>query len=111
MRITDSGKTNKSANCWLCKDAHNQWLTLVLIAFICFTVSVFVFSGSTREILARGAIPSLNNPVKSRPPLAAVARRRELAPQIIDVSFPVCMYVCNLYLQANLASSTYCWFP
>ena len=47
------------------------------------------FSGSTREILARGAIPSLNNPVKSRPPLAAVARRRELAPQIIDVSFPV----------------------
>ena len=89
MRITDSGKTNKSANCWLCKDAHNQWLTLVLIAFICFTVSVFVFSGSTREILARGAIPSLNNPVKSRPPLAAVARRRELALQIIDVSFPV----------------------
>ena len=90
MRITDSGKTNKSANCWLCKDAHNQWLTLVFITFICFTVSVFVFSGSTREILARGAIlPILKNPVKSRPPLAAVARRRELAPQIIDVSFPV----------------------
>ena len=72
-----------------CVKTRNQWFTLVLIAFICFTVGVFVFSGSTRKILARGAIPSLNNPVKSRHPLAAVARRRELAPQIIDVSFPV----------------------
>ena len=43
----------------MCKDVHNQWFTLVLIVSICLTVSVFVFSVSTRKILAHGAISSL----------------------------------------------------
>ena len=86
---TSLGKANKSANCSMCKDVHNQWFTLVLIVSNFLTVSVFIFSVSTRKILAHGAIPSSNLPVKSIPPPAPVAPRREIARQQIDVSVPV----------------------
>ena len=59
------------------------------IVSMCLAASVFVFSVSTRKILAHGAIFSLNLPVKSIPPPAPVARRREIARQQIDVSVPV----------------------
>ena len=39
---TSLGKTNKSANCSMCKDVHNQWFTVVLRVSMCLT-EVFLF--------------------------------------------------------------------
>ena len=70
---------------------------LIIIAihrvhFICgvhHSSSFCIFSVSRRKILARGAIQSLNLPVKSIPPPPPVTPRRELVRQQIDVPVPV----------------------